>query len=201
MFESNLSLYVALLLLFVVTPITIDKISKHKLHEMKESKYKSLMEEKRSLEDIFRQVFDKNPMTIEECVRSYLSVYGKNYSDNLDQFKRLLFLREKTTYSKVDEEIESCFESMIRNRAYFKRNYGFEPFSEFELIHEFVKMYGQNYSENQFDNLNKLLLSKGIKIHSKELLKELISSSNFDREYRRFKNKMLEEVPPTKQAT
>ena len=84
----------------------ITAIEKKQLHNKKEAAYIKLMEEKRTLEEEFKIILEKNPVTSQEYIDLFLSTYGDNYPKYLNQFKRLLYLSKKITLDKIEETIK-----------------------------------------------------------------------------------------------
>ncbi len=81
-------------------------IENKQLHNKKETAYIKLMEEKRKLEEEFKIVLEKNPVTSQEYIDLFLSTYKDNYPEHLNQFKRLLYLSQKVTLDKIEEAIK-----------------------------------------------------------------------------------------------
>lgn len=164
-------------------------------HNVKENKYQKLMEEKRNLEENFKAILDKTPATVKAYVDLFLAIYGNSYPENLNQFKRLLYLSKKIAPNEVEDTIKSSFIEIINYDDNYEYWHGFKPIYNLKLIREFAKKYGLNYEKTDLEKLNKLLIQTGIKFHDIKLLENLISNSVFNQEYENFKGNMLAANP------
>ncbi|OPY25534.1 MAG: Restriction endonuclease [Methanomethylovorans sp. PtaU1.Bin073] len=147
------------------------------------------------LENKFKPLLNDESVTLKDYVGLFLSTYKNEYPVNLLLFKKMLLIQKDISWIRVEEEIKSYFFSTISNKSSFKSIYGVEPIYDFKLIHEFCKKYGFSYSEDDLENLSKLLITKGIKIHDKSILKELVSKANMERHYSLFTECMKTEIP------
>ena len=164
---------------------------KKQISNKKEDSYNKLIEEERNLEQIFKSVLDKNPDTIKSYVDIFLSTYGKSYAENLNQFKRLLYLSKKIAPNEIEDAIKSFFIEIISYDENYEYWHGFKPIYDFKLIHEFAKKYRANYEKADLEKLNKLLIQTGIKFHDINLLENLVSHAVFVQDYKNFKRNML----------
>ncbi len=147
------------------------------------------------LDIMFEKMLSNNSTSFKHYVGKFMSVYGFNYAENLQRFKSMMSSKKKSSPIEIENEIISYFKSIISNKSSFKSIYGFEPVYDLKLIHDFAKKYGTSYSEDDLENLNRLLVTKGIKIHNKAILKELVSEASFEYEYGRFTECMKTETP------
>jgi HJR/Mrr/RecB family endonuclease/Tfp pilus assembly protein PilF len=149
-----------------------------------------LAEEKRILEEELKIILDLNPVTLEEFVHAFLSTYKYNYSEHVNEFKRLLYLSQKRTSDEIEEAIKSYFTNIITREGMDKSLHSSEPIYDFGLIYEFAKKYGSHFDKSDIEKMNKLLLQKGIRFHNIELMESLVSYSVFKQNYDNFKEKI-----------
>lgn len=147
------------------------------------------------LDIMFENMLSNNSTPFKHYLGKFMSVYGSNYAENLQRFKDMMFFKKNIRHTEVENEIPSYFKSIISNKSSFKSIYGFEPVYDFKLIHDFAKKYGTIYSEEDLENLNRLLITKGIKIHNKAILKELVSEASFEYFYGLFTECMKTKTP------
>ncbi len=149
------------------------------------------MAEKKKLEEEFKIILDKNPATIQDYIKSFLSIYGNSYSGHIQQFKRLLYLSQKTTPDEIEEAIKLYFSHILYLGDNFEHLQNSKPIYNLKLICEFAKKYGSNYDNSDIEKLNKLLLQKGVRFHDIKLLEYLVSCSAVRQNYEKFKEKIL----------
>jgi HJR/Mrr/RecB family endonuclease len=192
--HSALKLISIIITLVVPFPVAF-YVGKKWSYNVKEKKYQKLMNEKRSLEQSFEVVLERNPATVKAYVDIFLSTYGNSYPEHLDRFKRLLFLSRKIAPNEVEDAIKSSFLEIVNYDENYEFWHGFKPVYDFKLIHEFAKKYRYNYEKTDLEKLNKLLIQTGIKFHDIKLLETLISDSVFKQEYKNFKRNILAASP------
>ncbi len=165
------------------------------LHKKKENAYNELMTEKKDLEEEFKVILDKNPATVEDYTDSFLSIYGDNYPEHIQQFKRLLYLSQKTTSDEIEDAIRSYFSHSLYQEDNLKHLHYFKPIYDLELIYKFANKYNNYYNILDIEKLNTLLLQKGIRFHDIKLLKYLVSYSVTKQNYFKFKKMILRTNP------
>jgi len=134
---------------------------------------------------------DKNPATIDAYIDSFFSIYGHNYPEHIDQFKRLMYLAQKATSDEIEEAIKVYFSSIVYFDKNFEHLHGFKPLYDLKLIYEFAKKYRNGYDNSDIEKLTKVLLQNGIRFHDIKLLDYLVSYSVIKQNYQNFKEIML----------
>lgn len=148
------------------------------------------------LESNFKTLLDKNPQIPKDYAHAFLSIYNSNYPTMLSSFGTLLDAK-RVKRSAVEKEIETYFKDSL-DVDYFSSRYNSKPIYDLSSIKNFVRKYGNEYKEADLQNLEKLLIDKGIKFHNKSLVHQLIHFEQTSTEYTAFKMMMLEEKPLTK---
>jgi hypothetical protein len=154
------------------------------LYIAREGRYNLLQSEKKDLETTFETILKENPHTLEDYVELFLSEYGDAYSPKLNDFKRLLYLRQVSLdgiEDKIENKIELDFCMMLQ---------GNKVFNDLELIHNFALRYGSSYNESDLELLKKTLKNKGIQFHTDKFLKNLVDLAVFTHEYTVFEKYM-----------
>lgn len=147
------------------------------------------------LDITFEKMLSDYSSTSKDYVDKFMSVYRSNYPENLHIFKGMIYSKRKINPDVIENEIESYLKLLLLNKYSYKSIYGHNPIYDFKLIHDFSKTYGNSYKEEDLENLNKLLITKEIKIHDINILKKLISKATLEYSYSMFTECMKTETP------